>query len=83
MVERFPDFQVEEIHELKENSGNQNKKKSISTWLNVCTSWAESKNFETYLLSYEAKSKYASQNKQMALQKISHVAVYIWHKYHL
>ena len=55
MAERFPDFQVEEIQELKENSENQNTKKSTSTWLNVWTSWAESKNFETNLLSYEAK----------------------------
>ena len=55
MAERFPDFQVEEIQEPKENSENQNTKKSTSTWLNVWTSWAESKNFETNLLSYEAK----------------------------
>ena len=55
MAERFPDFQVEEIQELKENSENQNTKKSISTWLNVWTSWAESKNFENNLLSYEPK----------------------------
>ncbi|CAH3149708.1 unnamed protein product, partial [Porites lobata] len=55
MAERFPDFRVEEIQELKENSENQNTKKSTSTWLNVWTSWAESKNFETNLLSYEAK----------------------------
>ena len=55
MAERFPDFQVEKIQELKENSENQNTKKSMSTWLNVCTSWAESKNFETNLLSYEVK----------------------------
>ena len=55
MAERFPDFQVEEIQELKENSENQNTKKSTSTWLNVWTSRAESKNFETNLLSYEAK----------------------------
>ena len=27
MAERFPDFQVEEIQELKENSENQNTKK--------------------------------------------------------
>ena len=31
MAERFPDFQVEEIQELKENSENQNTKKSTST----------------------------------------------------
>ena len=55
MAERFPDFEVEEIQELKENSENQNMKKSTSTWLNVWTSWAESKNFETNLLAYEAK----------------------------
>ena len=50
MAERFPDFQVEEIQEL-----NQNKKKSTTTLLNVWTSWAKSKNFETNLLSYEGK----------------------------
>ena len=75
MAERFPDFQVEEIQELKENSKNQNTKKSTSTWPNVWTISAESKNFETNLLSYEAKPKYASQNKRMALQKNSHVPV--------
>ena len=74
MAERFPDFQVEEIQELKENSENQNTKKSTSTWLNVWTSWDESKNFETNLLSYEAKPKCASQNKRMAFQNVSHVA---------
>ena len=42
MAERFPDFQVEEIQELKENSENQNTKKNTSTWLNIWTSWAES-----------------------------------------
>ena len=55
MAERFPDFQVEEIQELKENSENQNTKKSTSTWLKVWTSWAESKNFESNLLSFEVK----------------------------
>ena len=55
MTERYPYFQVEEIQELKENSVNQNTKKSTSTWLNVWTSWAESRNFETNLLSCEAK----------------------------
>ena len=55
MAERCRDFQVEEIQELKENSENQNMKKSTSTWLNIWTSWAESKNFGTNLLSYEAK----------------------------
>ena len=55
MAERFPDFQVGEIQELRENSENQNTKKSTSTWLNVWTSWSESKNFENNLLSYEPK----------------------------
>ena len=55
MAERFQDFQVEEIQELKQNSENQSAKKSATTWLNVWTSWAESKNFETNLLSYEGK----------------------------
>ena len=50
MAERFP-----EIQELKQNSENRNTKKSTTTWLNVWTSWAESKNFETNLLSYEGK----------------------------
>ena len=39
MVERFPDFQVEEIQDDDD----------------VWTSWAESKNFEINLLSYDAK----------------------------
>ena len=55
MAKRFPNFQVEEIQERKQNSENQNTKKSTTTWLNVWTSWAESKNFETNLLSYEGK----------------------------
>ena len=54
MAERFPQFQVEEVQELKQNSENQNMKKS-TTSLNVWTSWAESKNFEINLLSYEGK----------------------------
>ena len=55
MAERFPDFRFEEIQGLKENSENQNTKKSTSTWLKVWTSWAESKNFESNLLSFEVK----------------------------
>ena len=35
MAERFPDFEVEEIQERKENSENQNTKKSTSIPLNV------------------------------------------------
>ena len=34
-------FWNQETQELKENSENQNTEKSTSTWLNVCTSWAE------------------------------------------
>ena len=58
-------FWNQEIQELKENSENQNTKKSTSTWLNVWTSWAENKNFESNLLAYEAKQ--LDENKQMAL----------------
>ena len=42
-------FWNQEIEELKENSENQNTDKSTWTWLNVWTSWAENKNFETNL----------------------------------
>ena len=58
-------FWNQEIQELKENSENQTTKKSTSTWLNVWTSWAENKNFESNLLAYEAKQ--LNENKQMAL----------------
>ena len=53
------------IQELKENSEKQNTEKRRSTWLNVCTSWAENKNFETSLLAYEAKQLH--EHKHMAL----------------
>ena len=64
MAERFLDFEIR-IKELKENSENQNTEKSTSTWLNVWTSRAENKNFETNLLTYEAKQ--LDENKHMAL----------------
>ena len=51
MAERL----IQESQELKENTENQNTKKSTSTRLHVWTSWAENKNFETNLLVYEAK----------------------------
>ena len=54
MAERFPDFEILEIQELKENSENQNIKRT-STWLNIQTSWAENKNFGTNLMGYEEK----------------------------
>ena len=65
MVERFPDFEIQEIEELKENSENQDPKKITSSmfWLNVLTSWA-----------WEVKQ--ADENKQMALHDwISQVVV--------
>ena len=52
--------------ELKQNSENQNTKKSTTTWLNVWTSWAESKNFETNLLSYEGKQLHETLQKFFA-----------------
>ena len=62
---KIPRFWNQEIQELKEKSENQNTKKSTSTWLNVWTSWAENKNFESNLLACEAKQ--LDENKQMAL----------------
>ena len=35
-----------------ENLENQNTEKSMLTWLNVWTCWAEIKNFKTNFLSY-------------------------------
>ena len=58
-------FWNQEIQELKENLENQNTEKSASTWLNVWTSLAENKNFNTNLLPYEAKQ--LDGNKHMAL----------------
>ena len=67
-------FWNQEIQELKENLKNQNTEKSTSTLLNVCTSWAESKNFKTNLLADEAKQ--LDKNKHMALDDwISQVVV--------
>ena len=64
MVERFLDLKSGDSR-TKENSENQNTEKSTSTWLNVWTSWAENKNFETNLLAYEAKQ--LAENKHKAL----------------
>jgi len=47
MVERFGNSGDSRF---KENSENQTAKKRILTWLNVWTSCAEKKNFETNLL---------------------------------
>ena len=68
-------FSNQEIHELKENSENQNTEKSTSTWLSVWTSWAENRNFKTNLLADEA-AKQLDKNKHMALDDwISQVVV--------
>ena len=67
-------FWNQEIHELKENSENQNTEKSTLTWLNVWTSWSENKNLKTNLLACEAKQ--LDNNKHMALDDwISQVVV--------
>ena len=67
-------FWNQEIQEPKENSKKQNTEKSISTWLNVWTSWAENKNFKTNWLAYEAKQ--LAENKHTALDNwISQVVV--------
>ena len=58
-------FWNQDIQELKENSENQNTEKSISTWLNVWTNWAENKNFKTNLLAHEAKQ--LDENEHLAL----------------
>ena len=47
------------------NKSNQNTEKSKPAWLIVWASWAENKNFETNLLTYEAKQ--LDENKYMAL----------------
>ena len=65
MALRSPDFKIQEVQELMENSENQYTKEITSTWLNVRTSWAENKNFEANLFAYEAKQ--LDKNKQMAL----------------
>ena len=71
---KISSFLNQEIKELKENSENQNTEKSTSTWLNVWTSWAENKNFETNFLAYEAKQ--LDEKKHMALDDwISQVVV--------
>ena len=63
---RFPGFEIPEIQELKENSENQNIKRT-STWLNIWTSWAENKNFGTNLMGYEAKQIDEKKQNKMAL----------------
>ena len=62
---KIPRLWNQEIKKLNEFSENQNTEKRTSTWLNVWTSWAENKNFET-----------ESENKHMALDDwISQVVV--------
>ena len=69
MAERFPDFEIQESQELKENSENQNAKKSASTWLDVWTSWAENKNFETICLPKEVNNSTKRLQKFFALHE--------------
>ena len=55
MAERFPEFDGNEIQEVKENAENQNTKKSTKAWVSVWLSWAESKGYNRDIVSYEAK----------------------------
>ena len=48
MAERFPDFEIQETQQLKENSENQDIRKSTSTWLDVWTCWAEKELWNQY-----------------------------------
>ena len=69
MTEIFPDFEIQKSQELKANSESQNTMKSTSIWLNVWTSWAENKNFETNLLAYKAKQLDEKLQKFFALHE--------------
>ena len=65
MVERFSlDFEIRRFKNLMENLENQNTEKSMLTWLNVWTCWAEIKNFKTNFLSY---AKQLDEDKHMGL----------------
>ena len=55
MAERFPDFELQEIQELEENSEKHNIKKSTSTWLNVWTSWSKKEIFQTNLPAFKVR----------------------------
>ena len=59
----YPDYFI------TENSENQNAKKRSLTWLNVWTSWAKNKNFETNLLAYETKQLDENFQKFFALHE--------------
>ena len=66
MAERFPDFEIQEIQELKENLENQNAKKSTLTWPMSGPAWPKTRTSpKTNVLPYEAKQ--LDENKQMAL----------------
>lgn len=65
MAKRFSDFEIKKIQELKENSENQNTKKSTTTLRNVWTRRAEN-NFETTLVACEAK--HLDENRQIGLR---------------
>ena len=65
MAERLSlDFEIRRFKNLKENSENQNTKKSTLTWLSVWTTWAEIKKFKTNFLAY---AKQLDKNKHMGL----------------
>lgn len=82
MAKRFADFKIQE--------SQKDSKKITSTWLNVWTSWAENKNFETNLLAYEAKQVDEKLQKFFALheflrlyyKQIAWFECDICHKYH-
>ena len=55
MAERFPDCDVKELQQFKENAENSNTKKSTKTWLTVWTTCTEEKGHSPDIVSYEAK----------------------------
>ena len=63
MTERFPEFDGNEIQELKENAENQNTKKSTKTWVSVWLSY-EAKQLDEKLEKFfaEERKKDGSEN---------------------
>ena len=64
MVERFPNSQIQEIQELKENSETKILRKAHRLGSMSEPAGTENKNFETDLLAYEAKP--LDENNRMA-----------------
>jgi len=54
-AETFPDFELQDIQELEENSENHNTKKGTSTWLNVWTSWSKKEIFQINLPAFKVR----------------------------